>query len=56
MSSLDALRNVAIGAGIGVATVASLPIFGPIGAVTATGTLVGSFLGGGCALWDFFSD
>lgn len=56
MSALDVLRNVAIGAGIGVAAIAAFPVFGPIGTVTAAGTVVGSFLGGGCALWDSFSD
>lgn len=40
MSLIETLENRVKGAAVGVATVAALPIFGTVGAITATGVQV----------------
>ena len=45
MSFVRGLLRVATGAGAGIAVVTALPVFGAIGAITATGLVVGSILG-----------
>ncbi|WP_159448363.1 hypothetical protein [Dethiosulfovibrio salsuginis] len=50
------LRNVTIGASVGVALVTALPFFGAVGAITATGTTVGSVGGGLAGFIDRISD
>jgi hypothetical protein len=45
MSFVRGLIRVATGAGAGIAVVTALPVFGAIGAITATGLVIGSILG-----------
>lgn len=45
MGFVSGLLKVAAGAAAGVAAVTALPIFGAVGAITATGIVVGSTLG-----------
>ncbi len=45
MSFVRGLIKVATGAGAGIAVVTALPVFGAIGAITATGLVIGSILG-----------
>lgn len=52
MSSVRGLVKVAAGAGAGVAVVTALPIFGAVGAITATGLVVGSLLGAAAGVAD----
>lgn len=52
MSLIDTLENMVKGAAVGVATVTALPIFGAVGAITATGVIVGSTVGAAAALAD----
>lgn len=52
MSFLKTLEDIVKGAAVGVAAVTALPIFGAIGAITATGVVVGSTVGAAAALAD----
>ena len=52
MSFVRGLVKVAAGAGAGVAVVTALPIFGAVGAITATGLVVGSVLGAAAGVAD----
>lgn len=52
MSFVRGLVKVAAGAGAGVAVVTALPIFGAVGAITATGLVVGSLLGAAAGVAD----
>ena len=52
MSFIEALEDMVKGAAVGVAAVTALPIFGAIGAITATGVVVGSTVGAAAALAD----
>ncbi len=45
MSILNLLKNVVIGAPLGVVAVTVLPIFGAVGSITATGVAVGAVIG-----------
>lgn len=56
MSFVDCLDNIAFGAGTGVFAVVALPVFGPVGAITAAGVVFGSCVGGGCGLLDSLFD
>jgi hypothetical protein len=56
MSFIDTLKNIATGAAAGVLVVTALPIFGAIGAVTATGAAIGSVAGGLAGLVDSLED
>ncbi len=56
MNWLDTLRNVTVGAGVGVALVTALPVFGAIGTVTAAGTVVGSVVGAAAGAADSLRD
>ena len=52
MSFLDTLENMAKGAGKGILVVTALPLFGPVGVITAAGVAVGSTVGAAAALID----
>lgn len=52
MTFLGALKNIVIGVPLGVAVITALPIFGAVGAITATGIAVGSALGAACGVAD----
>lgn len=52
MSFIETLEDMVKGAAVGVAAVTALPIFGAIGAITATGVVVGSTVGAAAALAD----
>lgn len=52
MGFLDMLENMAKGAATGVAVVVALPVFGPVGAITATGIALASSVGAAAALID----
>ncbi|CAB3785938.1 hypothetical protein LMG28614_02244 [Paraburkholderia ultramafica] len=52
MSFLNSLENIAKGAAAGVLVVTALPIFGPVGTITALGVAVASSLGATAALAD----
>lgn len=43
---------IAVGAGVGVAAVTALPIFGAVGTITATGAVVGSLVGAAAGAFD----
>lgn len=45
MGYVSSLIKVASGAGAGIAVVTALPVFGAVGAITATGIAVGSIVG-----------
>ena len=45
MGMVSGLIKVAKGAAVGVAAVTALPIFGAVGAITATGVAVGAIVG-----------
>jgi len=45
MGFVSGLGKVVAGAAVGVAAVTALPIFGAVGAITATGVVVGSLVG-----------
>jgi len=52
MSFVRGLIKVATGAGAGIAVVTALPVFGAIGAITATGLVIGSILGAAAGVAD----
>ena len=52
MSFVRGSIKVATGAGAGIAVVTALPVFGAIGAITATGLVIGSILGVAAGLAD----
>ena len=52
MSFLDTLESIAKGAASGVLVVTALPIFGPVGVITAAGVVVGSTVGAAAGLAD----
>ena len=52
MGLVSGLLKIATGAVAGVAAVTVLPIFGAVGAITATGIAVGSVLGGAAGAVD----
>lgn len=56
MNFIDALKNIATGASVGVLVVTALPFFGAAGAITATGTVFGSAVGGLAGLLDSADD
>ena len=45
MSLLNTLENIVKGAAVGVAAVTALPLFGPVGTITAMGVAAGSTIG-----------
>ena len=55
MSAINVLRSVVAGAGVGVALVTALPIFGAVGTITAAGTAFGSSSGAAVAFLDSIS-
>ena len=52
MSFLGALTKIVIGAPLGVLAVTALPIFGVVGAITATGVAVGATVGAAAGVAD----
>lgn len=52
MSLLSSLKNIVIGAPLGVLVITALPVFGAVGTITATGIAVGSVLGAACGVID----
>ncbi|MDD2810330.1 hypothetical protein [Rhodoferax sp.] len=52
MSFLGALKKIVIGAPLGVLAVTALPIFGAVGAITATGVAVGAMVGAAAGVVD----
>lgn len=52
MSFINGLVKVSAGAGAGVLAVTALPIFGAVGAITATGMVVGSLVGAAAGVAD----
>jgi len=52
MTIVNILKNVVIGSAAGVATVVALPVFGAVGAISATGTVVASLAGAACGIYD----
>lgn len=52
MTFLGSLKNIVLGAPLGVVAVTVLPIFGAVGAITATGIAVGSLVGAVCGVLD----
>ena len=56
MRFLDTLESLAKGAALGVVVITGLPVFGPIGTITATGALAGSVIGAAAALADNLAD
>lgn len=52
MTFLGSLKNIVLGAPLGVIAVTALPIFGAVGAITATGIGVGSLVGAVCGVLD----
>ena len=52
MGFVNSLAKIAAGAAAGVAVITALPIFGAVGAITATGAVVGALLGGAAGLAD----
>ena len=54
MSYTNILLNIAKGAGAGVLAITALPLFGAVGAITATGVVVGSLIGGATGAADGF--
>lgn len=55
MTFLGVLKNVAIGAPMGVLALTALPVFGAVGAITATGVIVGSLVGAAAGVADEIS-
>ena len=45
MGMVSGLTKVAKGAVVGVAAITALPVFGAVGAITATGVAVGAIIG-----------
>jgi hypothetical protein len=54
MSYTNILINLAKGAGAGVLAITALPVFGAVGAITATGVVVGSLMGAAAGAADGF--
>ena len=52
MTFLGALKNIAIGAPLGVVAITMLPVFGTVGVITATGVAVGSVMGAVAGVMD----
>lgn len=52
MNYVSTLGKIAKGSTAGVLLITSLPIFGAVGAITATGIAVGSVVGAAAALVD----
>jgi hypothetical protein len=52
MSFIGGLGKVAAGAAAGVLAVTALPVFGAVGAITATGMAVGSLVGAAAGVAD----
>lgn len=52
MEFVSALVKATSGAGIGVALVTALPVFGAVGTVTAAGIVVGSLVGAAAGVTD----
>lgn len=50
MGFVNLLKTAAMGAAAGVALVTALPVFGAVGAITATGAAIGSVVGAGGAV------
>ena len=56
MNLVKTLYTVTAGAVAGVAVITALPVFGAVGAITATGLIVGSLGGGAAGAYDAFSE
>ncbi len=56
MGYVSSLIKVAAGAGAGVAAVTALPVFGAVGAITATGIAIGSIVGAVAGVADELKD
>jgi hypothetical protein len=56
MSFVRTLAKAAAGAASGVALLTALPVFGAVGAITATGLVVGSLLGASAGVADELID
>jgi hypothetical protein len=54
MGWVSGLLKVATGAAAGVVAITALPIFGAVGAITATGIAVGAVVGGAAGAKDEF--
>lgn len=54
MNYVATLGKIAKGSAAGVVLVTALPVFGAVGAITATGIAVGSVIGATAALLDEF--
>lgn len=52
MKLVETMKMAAIGAVAGVALVVALPVFGGVGAITATGAAIGSVLGALAGVYD----
>jgi len=52
MGFISGLLKVTAGAAAGIAAVTALPIFGAVGAITSTGIVVGSLVGGAAGAAD----
>jgi len=52
MSFINMLKNAAIGSAVGVAAIIALPVFGAVGAISATGMAVGATLGAAAGVRD----
>lgn len=52
MAMIDVLKHIAQGAGVGVAVVTALPVFGAVGTATGVGVAVGATVGALCGLAD----
>lgn len=52
MTFLGVLQKVVIGAPLGILAVTALPVYGAVGAITATGVVVGALVGAACGVAD----
>ncbi len=56
MGFISGLGKVVVGAAAGVAAVTALPVFGAVGAITATGVAVGTVVGAAAGVVDEFME
>jgi hypothetical protein len=56
MGFVSGLLKIATGVGVGIATVAALPVLGAVGTVSAAGAVVGSVVGGVAGAIDAIND
>lgn len=52
MTFLGVLKKVITGVPLGILVVTALPVFGAVGAITATGSVVGALVGAACGIAD----